>query len=247
MRPKSLYPRTGRVQASSGLRSCPATWPEARTVGQLQFPDFPSNSFQTSLVSFQPPPLSNGMSLEVEQDKDHLPQDPLTCFKSGLELTRVSLYIGNGRPQHAGLLQNKTLSVFTYYLSPGYHSLVNHGPLHTVSQGLGYTVTCNPNYKLFCTDIPQKWQPQCCFEKVVMITSLPCYDHLVTMSVSQEAVMIHLLSSASVTLPICLPEPSFGNPLPMIHESPYLAYAQCFLRATQPLYINKKVCFNCLF
>ena len=39
-RPKSLFPRTGQFQASPGLRSCPATWPEARTMGQQQFPDF---------------------------------------------------------------------------------------------------------------------------------------------------------------------------------------------------------------
>ena len=40
------------------------------------------------------------------------------------------LYSGNGSLQYAGLLQNKTLFLFTYYLSPGYHSLANHRPLH---------------------------------------------------------------------------------------------------------------------
>lgn len=66
-RPKSLFSRTGQVQASSDLRSCPATWPEARTMGQQQFPDFLSyflsNSFQTSPASFQPPHPSNGLSV----------------------------------------------------------------------------------------------------------------------------------------------------------------------------------------
>jgi len=56
--PKSLFPRIGQVQASPGLRSCPSTWPEARTMGQQQFPDllsyFPSSSFQTSPASSQP-------------------------------------------------------------------------------------------------------------------------------------------------------------------------------------------------
>jgi hypothetical protein len=27
------------------VRSCPASWPEGRTMGQQQIPDFPSNSF----------------------------------------------------------------------------------------------------------------------------------------------------------------------------------------------------------
>ena len=37
--------------------------------------------------------------------------------------------LGNGRLQHAGLRQNKTLCVFTNYLSLEYHSSANHGPL----------------------------------------------------------------------------------------------------------------------
>jgi len=41
-RPKSLLPRTGQFQASPGFRSCPTTCPEARTMGQQQFPDCPS-------------------------------------------------------------------------------------------------------------------------------------------------------------------------------------------------------------
>ena len=52
------------VRNCPASRGCPATWPEART--KQQFPTFPSNSFQ-------PPFFSNGMSLEMEQDKGHLP------------------------------------------------------------------------------------------------------------------------------------------------------------------------------
>jgi hypothetical protein len=51
------------------------------------------------------------------------------CFESGLELTWLSLCHGNGRPQDAGLLQDKTLFPFIYYLSLGYQSIANHGPL----------------------------------------------------------------------------------------------------------------------
>jgi hypothetical protein len=58
-RSKSLSQRTGQFQASSGLRSCPATWPEAKTIGQQQFPDFLSyffnNSFQTFPAKFPVP------------------------------------------------------------------------------------------------------------------------------------------------------------------------------------------------
>jgi hypothetical protein len=61
--PKSLFPRTGQFQANSGLRSCPATWPEAKTMGQQWFPNllgyFLSNSFQF-------PRPGNGMSLGME-------------------------------------------------------------------------------------------------------------------------------------------------------------------------------------
>ena len=42
------------------IRSCLATWPEARTVSQQQFPGFPSNSFQ-----YPPPHNGSGMSLEA--------------------------------------------------------------------------------------------------------------------------------------------------------------------------------------
>lgn len=42
IRPKYLFPRTGQFQASLGLRSSPATWPEPRTMGQQLFPDLPS-------------------------------------------------------------------------------------------------------------------------------------------------------------------------------------------------------------
>ena len=33
----------------------PHTWPEARTMGQQQFPDFLSNSFQTSVSNLHAP------------------------------------------------------------------------------------------------------------------------------------------------------------------------------------------------
>jgi hypothetical protein len=42
----------------------------------------------------------------------------------------VSLYSGNGSPQHAELLQNKTLFAFTHYLSPRYHFSANHELLY---------------------------------------------------------------------------------------------------------------------
>jgi hypothetical protein len=57
------------------------------------------------------------------------------------ELTWLSFYLGNGRCQHAVLLQNKILFVFTYYLSLWYHYvLVNHGPLHADAMGVQTTV-----------------------------------------------------------------------------------------------------------
>jgi hypothetical protein len=68
-RPKFLFPRTGQVHAVQASEAAPATWPEARTMGQRQCPDFLSyflsNSFQTSPASFQPPHPSNGMSVEM--------------------------------------------------------------------------------------------------------------------------------------------------------------------------------------
>jgi hypothetical protein len=69
-RPKSLFPRTGHVQANPGLRSCPATWPEARTMGQQQLPDllsyYLSKQFPASPASFQSPHPDNGTSVEMD-------------------------------------------------------------------------------------------------------------------------------------------------------------------------------------
>lgn len=58
----------------------------------------------------------------------------------------LGVSLNNGRPQHGGLLQNKTL-VFTFYLSPGYHSSVSHGPLQ---HGTSYTRKVLANQKM-CT------------------------------------------------------------------------------------------------
>jgi hypothetical protein len=44
-----------------------ATWPEARAMGKQQFPDFLSNSLQTSPVSVSiPPSPSNGLECPLE-------------------------------------------------------------------------------------------------------------------------------------------------------------------------------------
>jgi hypothetical protein len=43
-------------------------------------------------------------------------------FKLGLKAHLGISILVNGRPQHSGLLQNKTLFAFSYYLNPGYHS-----------------------------------------------------------------------------------------------------------------------------
>lgn len=71
-----------------------------------------------------------------------------------------------------------------------------------------------------------------------------CYDYLVRATflwpptllwppckcvfVSPEVVMTSLLCSASVTLPICLPNPAFGTALPLSYKNPHLAYLQCW-------------------
>lgn len=60
---------------------------------------------------------------------DHLPGIPLMCYKLGLQVHFRGVSLGSGRPQNAGLMQNKTLFAFTYYFSPGYHSSVNQRPL----------------------------------------------------------------------------------------------------------------------
>jgi hypothetical protein len=112
------FPRTGQVQASPGLRSCATSWPEARTMGQQQFPDFPSYG---SRLSLEIKPVT-----EVTYPSPEFPQ---WVLNQACELTLESPS-WNGRPQHARLLQNKTLFAFTYYLSLGYHSSANHGPLH---------------------------------------------------------------------------------------------------------------------
>jgi hypothetical protein len=59
-RPKSLFPRTEQVQASPD----PATWPETRTMGQPQFLDFLSSSFQ--LPGHPRPWNGSEMSLEIK-------------------------------------------------------------------------------------------------------------------------------------------------------------------------------------
>jgi hypothetical protein len=38
------------IRNCPAIRSCPTTWPEASAMGQQQFPDFPSNSFQPPIV-----------------------------------------------------------------------------------------------------------------------------------------------------------------------------------------------------
>lgn len=82
----NLFPRTGQLQATPVLRS-PATWPEARTKGQQQFPDFLSyflSKFLAHPLTPTPPTSTHGMSLETEKDKGHLSWNPLMCFNSGL-------------------------------------------------------------------------------------------------------------------------------------------------------------------
>jgi hypothetical protein len=43
--------------------------------------------------------------------------EPHCALQQACELTWVSLCLGNGRPQHAGLLQNKTLCIHMLYES----------------------------------------------------------------------------------------------------------------------------------
>jgi hypothetical protein len=87
-RPRSLFPRTGQVQAIQLLykktktktnkqtskqkpalptESCPTTWPEARARSQQLFPGFPSNSFQHPNTPNLPHSYNDfGMSQEIE-------------------------------------------------------------------------------------------------------------------------------------------------------------------------------------
>ena len=50
------------------------------------------------------------MSLEMEQDKGHLPQNLLNVL-------HIKPLSSLGRPQHAGLLQNKTLCIYILFES----------------------------------------------------------------------------------------------------------------------------------
>lgn len=49
----------------------------------------------------------------------------------------MCLCVGDGRPLNAGLLQNKTIFVFTYYLSPG-ESLPLKNALKIRRYGINY-------------------------------------------------------------------------------------------------------------
>ena len=51
----------------------------------------------------------------------------------------MSVYLGNGEAQRARLQQNKTIVVFTYYLSPGCHSSLTKELLFHQSLGLGWS------------------------------------------------------------------------------------------------------------
>jgi hypothetical protein len=68
--------------------------------------------------------------LETGYNKAHLLRNPSVPSHS---LGCLFLCLGNGRLLHAGLLQTKTLFVFTFYLSPGYHSSATHGLLQMSS------------------------------------------------------------------------------------------------------------------
>jgi hypothetical protein len=119
----NLLPRTGQVEGRPGLRSCPATRPEARTMGWQQFPDFLSNSFQPL-----PTPMPQKWFWNVARDRAYnrghlpLPRIPLMAFKLGAST------LEDGRPQHAALLQNKTLCVCLLFQS-GYRSSGAQRPL----------------------------------------------------------------------------------------------------------------------
>jgi hypothetical protein len=70
---KTKQNKTNKNKTNPGfrqvIRNCPtirsftATWPEARTISQQQFPDFPSNRFQPLCHS-----NGSGMSLETKSE-----------------------------------------------------------------------------------------------------------------------------------------------------------------------------------
>jgi hypothetical protein len=66
-RPKFLFPRTQQFQARPGLTGCPATWLEARTMGQQQFPD-PQKQVSSPHTPVMEYP--NGMSVESIDPKN---------------------------------------------------------------------------------------------------------------------------------------------------------------------------------
>lgn len=75
-------------------------------------------------------------TLEMEptnQDKGRLtlPGIPLVCFNWGLWA-----HLGVSILVNSGLLHNKTLFAFAYYLSFRYHSLANHWALHSDKENL---------------------------------------------------------------------------------------------------------------
>jgi hypothetical protein len=128
-------------------------------MGQQQFLDFLNNSFQ-------PPHLSNGKSLEMEQDKcDLLLRIPYCALNQAWEHTWLSLYLGDGRPQHTKFMQNKIIFAFTYDLSSGCHSSANHGPLQCMSSFAWMCIyippMCPVSLEVKTWQIPWNWSYSC--------------------------------------------------------------------------------------
>jgi hypothetical protein len=65
-RPTFLLLRTGEFQASPDLRSCPTTWPEARTMGQQQCPDVLSCFLSQQFPGTPPPSKFSAPTLVIE-------------------------------------------------------------------------------------------------------------------------------------------------------------------------------------
>jgi hypothetical protein len=117
---RSIF-RLGRTSCREVSRA-PAAGPPASGT-QQQFPDLPSNSFH-------PPCAGNGseMSLEIEQDKGHLPQNLLMCFKWGPWAHFGGLCIlVMGDPSMLDYCRiTHALRLHTIWVS--YHSWANHDP-----------------------------------------------------------------------------------------------------------------------
>lgn len=83
-------------------------------------------------------------------------------------------------------------------------------------------------------------------------TTMPLFHKVATLHpcLFQETVMTNLLCVCNpITLPVRSPNPPFRNSQFLSYKNPYLPRVQCWplklhLRWRQPVYMNKKTCFN---